>query len=287
MSETTGETHGAEPSVVDGSAAGSPRTCANCAAPLTGRYCAACGQDATPDAPFGHMIRELVDDVFNLDSRLWLTLKALLTRPGELSVEYRRGRRARYVSPTRLYLIASLVFFGAVALAPVRVVHVGGVEPAVEAGQVAGTASRGIEARLAEAAADPERLNDLFVRGLAWTMFVLIPVFALLLAGLYRASGTLYVLHLVFSLHFHAFGFLTQAAAYAAMHLPPGGAGVGVALLMAAHAANAGYLYLALRRFYGDPPALTLVKMTALGFAYIVAVSLGSMVTIGFVLLIF
>ncbi|MBI4538404.1 MAG: DUF3667 domain-containing protein [Gemmatimonadetes bacterium] len=43
---------------------------------------------------------------------------------GWLSTEYRLGRRERYLSPTRLYLVSSIIFFTTVALAPVRIVHV-------------------------------------------------------------------------------------------------------------------------------------------------------------------
>ncbi len=57
------------------------------------------------------MVAELVREKFDLDSRLSRTLGKLLFRPGELAVEFSRNRRASYVSPIRLYLFVSILFF--------------------------------------------------------------------------------------------------------------------------------------------------------------------------------
>ncbi|MCB1693312.1 MAG: DUF3667 domain-containing protein [Pseudomonadales bacterium] len=87
-------------------------TCPNCHATLYGRWCFACGQSQKPiDRFFFTLVAEAFDDVFSFDSRTARTLFALLFRPGFLTVEYFAGRRARYVPPLRLYLIASVVFF--------------------------------------------------------------------------------------------------------------------------------------------------------------------------------
>ena len=48
---------------------------------------------------------------FEFDGRLAQTLKLLLFRPGSLSTEFSRNRRARYMTPVRLYLFTSVVFF--------------------------------------------------------------------------------------------------------------------------------------------------------------------------------
>lgn len=56
-------------------------------------------------------MREAFGDLFELDSRLWRTLGPLLRKPGELTKEYLRGRRARYMPPFRTYLVLSIIFF--------------------------------------------------------------------------------------------------------------------------------------------------------------------------------
>ncbi len=87
-------------------------SCQNCSASLAGQYCAACGQrDKHRIISLWELFRDLVGDLFEIDSRLWRTLRPLVFRPGRLTVEYLRGRRVHYTPPLRLYLVTSLVFF--------------------------------------------------------------------------------------------------------------------------------------------------------------------------------
>jgi len=59
-----------------------------------------------------------------LDGKWWRTLGALLFRPGFLTRQYLQGRRRRYVRPSRLFLVASLVVFAVLRIE----VEYGGVE---------------------------------------------------------------------------------------------------------------------------------------------------------------
>ena len=94
------------------------RGCLNCGAPVDGTFCAACGQRVVPADP---TISELAGDAWQelsgYDGRLAATGKALL-HPGQLTRDYLDGRRARYLSPVRLYLIASVIYFLVSAAAP-------------------------------------------------------------------------------------------------------------------------------------------------------------------------
>ena len=49
--------------------------------------------------------------MLELDSRLWRTLIPLAVRPGQLTLDYLEGRRARFMPPFRMYLVLSIVFF--------------------------------------------------------------------------------------------------------------------------------------------------------------------------------
>lgn len=87
-----------------------PRTCLNCDAPLGGRYCAQCGQEDRPAAqPLGRWLRDLLQDVFSLDSRLLRTLRLLVFAPGEATARYVAGRRRPQTPPLRLYIGVSAV----------------------------------------------------------------------------------------------------------------------------------------------------------------------------------
>src|ERR1043165_1590104 len=102
--------------------------CLNCGTPLAGPFCSACGQRDIPPYP---SMRELVVDAFwelsGWDGRFASTVKALVRRPGMLTREFLEGRRARYLSPLRLYLMASLAYF--LFAASVPDVRIGGKSP--------------------------------------------------------------------------------------------------------------------------------------------------------------
>lgn len=101
--------------LIDGHSA----ACLNCGASLSGPFCATCGQRDIPPYP---SVRELAVDAVaefsGWDGRLASTLRALFERPGMLTHEFLEGRRVRYISPLRLYLLASLVYFLIAAAAP-------------------------------------------------------------------------------------------------------------------------------------------------------------------------
>lgn len=80
--------------------------CLNCDAPLRSEYCPACGQQAVdPHASTWHVVKEAVADATDVDGRAVRTIRALVC-PGRLTVEFLRGRRAPYLGPFKLYLLA-------------------------------------------------------------------------------------------------------------------------------------------------------------------------------------
>jgi hypothetical protein len=86
--------------------------CANCEAPLSGHYCANCGQEAVlHQASTREFLHEFIGHYVALEGKLWGSLRRLILKPGELTNEYMRGRRVRYVQPLRLYLTFSVLFF--------------------------------------------------------------------------------------------------------------------------------------------------------------------------------
>ena len=95
-----------EPIVEDG------LPCLNCNTPLKGPYCYECGQ------PERHFIRffprvlwDMINEAFDLDSKIFRTVLPLMFKPGRLTMEYIAGRRAHYINPLRMYIVISLVFF--------------------------------------------------------------------------------------------------------------------------------------------------------------------------------
>ena len=86
--------------------------CLNCGEVLTGQHCSHCGQRARVRVlSFTGMMRDLLGDILDIDSRVWRTLRPLALKPGALTAEFLRGRRTHYSPPFRMYLILSVTFF--------------------------------------------------------------------------------------------------------------------------------------------------------------------------------
>jgi hypothetical protein len=263
--------------------------CANCGHDLHGDFCSRCGQRAGDlHQPFGHFLRQAVEDLFNLDTRLTRTLRPLLLEPGAMTRVYLAGRRAPYVPPLRAYLIAALIFFGLFTIFPPRdpdivVVTQGSPEAAALRAQPARGGRSTFElpasvpiyneryqAAAARAKANPRAFGAAVFRNIPRAFFILLPLFALLLKLFYRQGY--YVEHLVFALYYHAFAFTAFAALFLlgrSAGWMPGAVRIPAAWLLViwVHA----YLPLALRRVYGGSWAKTLLKVAAMGFLYLAA----------------
>src|SRR3954466_12967113 len=86
--------------------------CENCGAPLTGEFCPQCGQHAIDyRRSIFRVLLDAADSFLNWDTKFLYSINQLLIRPWQLTNDFNAGRRARYVHPLRLYLIASVVFF--------------------------------------------------------------------------------------------------------------------------------------------------------------------------------
>src|SRR3954467_8368185 len=86
--------------------------CENCGAPLTGDFCSQCGQHAIDyRRSIFRVLLDAADSFLNWDTKFLHSMNQLLIRPWQLTNDFNSGRRARYVHPLRLYLVASIVFF--------------------------------------------------------------------------------------------------------------------------------------------------------------------------------
>src|SRR6476469_7943169 len=86
--------------------------CENCGAPLSGEFCSNCGQHAIDyRRSIFRVLLDAADSFLNWDTKFLHSMNQLLIRPWQLTNDFNAGRRARYVHPLRLYLIASVVFF--------------------------------------------------------------------------------------------------------------------------------------------------------------------------------
>ncbi|CAA9316209.1 MAG: hypothetical protein AVDCRST_MAG68-1575 [uncultured Gemmatimonadetes bacterium] len=264
------------------------RPCPNCGTWVDDRFCPRCGQrNAERLVSVRRIVRESLEDQFAVNGTLPRTLASLFLRPGLLTDEYAAGRIARYVSPLRLYLLASVVFFIFVSWItnPDRVWQ--NAEPALRQwqarhpGEQPKVINLGLDTLAAPAWTRPvsrrllrqqDRVNALgpmeglrvqirgFQANAPRAAFLLVPAFAGLLQLLYLRRRRLYVEHFVFALHVQTFAFLVASAGLVMPALPSRNL-VLMALLL-------GYLLLAMKRVYPQSWPMTLLKYAAVLTAY-------------------
>jgi len=112
--------------VHDDAASGSAAACCpSCQAPAVDKFCSRCGESIAVHAPSaGEFLHEFVGHYVALEGKLWQTLRLLMFRPGQLTVDHNRGRRVPYINPLRLYLTLSLVVFALIKSVGIDLPHV-------------------------------------------------------------------------------------------------------------------------------------------------------------------
>ena len=195
--------------------------CKNCNAEIVDQYCHQCGQkEVDLGKPFRHIVISLLDNWFSLDNKLVKSIPLLLLKPGFLSREFIQGKRVRYSSPLKLFLFASLAYFFLLGLSGNNL-NINSNTKAKEVGVNQQSTPDSIktpkvnrdhkesffEKRIEEKVKNPEQLSSMIIKGFSYMFFLLMPLFALLLSGLLKRCNKKYVDHLIFSVHFHTFGF--------------------------------------------------------------------------------
>ena len=234
-------------------------TCRNCGVPLQGGYCHVCGQKAAhSDVTLRELAHEAVHEFSHLDnSKIVQTLKLLLFKPGELTAEFLRGRRARYIPPLRLYLVCSLVFFALAAWTQSPFIKI-----QMTKDDIANDAER--EAVQKQTVERLEHLREQMTHNTPRAMFILMPAFGLLSWSVYRRAQPFYVPHLYYAIHFHAFVFLMLAARVAMSFLGTTGNVAGGLFPRTIGP----YHYIALRRVFGGTRWQVAWKGTVIALVY-------------------
>ncbi|HVE71156.1 MAG TPA: DUF3667 domain-containing protein [Thermoanaerobaculia bacterium] len=241
----------------------SEEACLNCGAAMQGAFCHECGQKAAAVHLKMHdFVHDATHEFLHLDGKIWKTIKLLVGRPGQLTHEFLAGRRARYISPVRLYLTFSLLFFTLAAVLPggqKQIVKVGST------GDLSGDSAfeRRLIAGLQKAQKDGTHVSEQVLHNLPKAMFVLMPIFGLLTWGFYRKQQRFYIPHLYYSIHFHAFVFLVMSVYVLISRLAVPRQWVAPLIVV-----TVPYHFIALRRVFGGSRAITFAKGTAIGVAY-------------------
>jgi hypothetical protein len=274
---------------------------------------------------FPALLRDLMEDVLDFDSRFMRTLKPLLFKPGRLTRDYMDGRRFRYAPPMRLYIFSSIVFFLLAALLSSDAIQINGDaevdNPGFELEDIQfndqpwdretnpvdikwfpgwlndsiNDEIEGSPQKAKQISENPNLIVDKILDILPATMFILLPVVALIFKFWYLFAKRYYVEHLIFSLHNHSFIFASLVVILLA--------GVAGDLLTSRGYETATvviewlsilifvwipvYLLISLRVVYQQGWLLTLGKYLVIGLSYVTLLSLvtSGVAIAGFVLL--
>ncbi len=220
---------------------GELKECQNCGYKDRGNFCSNCGQSFTAlNRPLKDILAE-VGDIVNLDSRIIRSIFPFLFKPGFLTREYLAGKRKTYMSPFRLYLLMSLLFFFLAQSTSKKISEAGEnwLQVTADTTDMVRDDSTVIEIlkndsifmvdidttdvnksirkakrrkRLREGAIDALTNKAIFLqnfyRTISYVLFLLMPVFAILLKLLYVRRRVFYIEHLMFSINMHSFMLL-------------------------------------------------------------------------------
>jgi len=208
--------------------------CANCATPLQGPWCYACGQSGEDfHRSILRLCGEVVEGLLHMDGRLWRTLPDLMLRPARLTRAYLEGHRAPQIPPLRLFLVVLLMIFlvGGVTSQQKAVIidqsaksgtHISArplsqLTPEEKAsvaeslshgrtnfdlGKSNQTAANWLKDRVTRTLADPERFYLILEQWAERFAFLMLPISALLLSVVFVFQRRFYLFdHTIFSLH--------------------------------------------------------------------------------------
>ena len=291
----------ADPSALPVPPADADTVCPSCGAPRPRRHCPECGEARVEpeELTLRHFAAQAVEQVTSVDGTLGRTLRTLLLRPGELTVEYFAGRRRRYAKPLQLFLLTNVAVLLFLQLAGIDMQRGRRTLAMYEAGRVEAAmvfddgrlVKRVVELRRTRTRLTPAAFATRFDArraGMGQTAWLLaVPLVAGALAVLYVRRREPFLRHLVCATHLSAFlsaGAFFFAIAASLMTIivrwsVPRWSAAGVnatarvaairddgfdvlGIVMAAWLAV--YLFLALRRVYAERWGWTLVRTVVL-----------------------
>lgn len=200
----------------------------------------------------GAFISQFMKDYFTFDSKFFASITPLLINPGFLTQEFFAGRRVRYITPLRLYIFISIIFFLVLSF-----LGSDGSNVAVD-----------------------KLISVYFPR----LFFVLLPVFAGILHLLHFKRESNYVVHFLFSVHFHAFFFLVGIAylliseLFDSLDLVTVNQFIAAGVLLAILA----YLFIAMKRMYKQKLLVLVWKYLTLLLLYGMVLTIVSLTTLLF-----
>lgn len=230
-----------------------PSKCLNCGTSVANNFCPQCGQKNQPTRlPLRLFLSEAVSTFLNFDGLWWRTFRDLFAHPGKVTHAFNQGQRATYLPPLRTYLSISVIYFLTVQLIGQNSV---------------------LFLKFGSDSVDTPEVGNV----VQYVLFLLVPVFALILQLFHLRRPGFFVEYLVFAIHIHSVWFVifwTHLVINHLLGLSPIEPGSIKHILRATVSETAQilpivYLILSLRRVFGATWMWAILKTIAAMFLYL------------------
>ena len=277
-----------------------PANCANCNHTLSDedKYCPICGQKALPEhLTFKYFIHEFLNNYFSFDSKFFNTVKYLILKPSFLSCEFIKGRRVGYINPIQLFVFSSFLYFLVNSFMFLKeqqndydlvnftngdqniLIDSIDIEQAdtlyiVKEGEKSDTINNSYLGEFLKKgqdfnSLDRESQNEKVSRVISYSVFLLMPIFALYLGWFFKKKKKHYLENIIFSLHFHAFYFIAGVLLLLFDKVLTGDVDTLILYLLVF-----AYLIISLRKFYNFSWLSTCFRFLGLILVYSITVSI-------------
>jgi hypothetical protein len=181
-------------------------TCKNCSENLNGKYCYACGEKVVEKNDFSlkTLVNQMIDGVFNIDSKVYKTFANLLFKPGKLTTSYIEGIRKPFMKPIQVFLIANILFFLLLTQADILRIP---AKYYFNSGKSLNIEEKLVHLKISETELF-QKYDTVSANVSKSLVIIMVPLLALVLWILNYKSNFLYGMHLIFAMHYLSFFFL-------------------------------------------------------------------------------
>lgn len=300
------------------------KICPNCGWKIegAGNYCSNCGQENHDmNVSLKHLLLDIIENTFHFDTKLFRSLGAIILRPGKITRDFNNGMHAAYVSPARLYIFITAIYFLVFAFnrhhaadkpfkidANIKDVKAKGITTLafgaqdnklslnydemifLEHASVKQTDSmllskkvpatwinRKIAQNISSLTLAPDSsgyISELVYKNISFTLFLLMPLFALLLKIMYWRKKILYIHHFVFTLHYHSVLFFILLLSETSVML------FSFSFVKTAWTAAIIYLLVAMHNVYGDGWLKSFMKFLFVTIPYLIFTAIGISISV-------
>ena len=261
--------------------------CKSCGNDHLENFCPACGEKKfdTHQLSFKHFLEETFEGLIHFDNKFLHTVKTLITKPGQLSIDYTEGRRVKYMKPVQFFLVVNLLFFFLIIgnnMYSLPLYNYVSFKPFTDYNTVQIVKEKLNKTKLS-AAEYGQVFNEKIKADSKEFILVFVPFYGLIFALFFFWKKKYFVEHLVFATHFVTFVLLLNLFGFYFIKIPGyffkiddyskvfnNVYGISIAIILAA------YLAIAIHKFYKSQTSLSkLMRLANVTWSLLIGAVIG------------